>query len=111
MPKLMVDFITSLDGYGAAEGWPGFWGMEGPEYLGRLAEEEEHTIPMGATTYRLMAGNGRDGRRVRKPGGSSRLRRVERDAEGGVLLHAGGAPCRGRTRNWSPAMRPRPCVP
>lgn len=67
MPKLMVDFITSLDGYGAAEGWPGFWGMEGPEYLGRLAEEEEHTIPMGATTYRLMAGNGRDGRRVRKP--------------------------------------------
>ena len=29
MPDLMVDFITSLDGYAAAEGWPGFWGMEG----------------------------------------------------------------------------------
>ena len=34
MPSLMVDFIISLDGYGAADGWPGYWGMEGPEYLG-----------------------------------------------------------------------------
>ena len=33
MPELMIDFITSLDGYGAADGWPGFWGLEGPEYL------------------------------------------------------------------------------
>ena len=31
MPELMVDFITSLDGYGAADGWPGWWGLEGPE--------------------------------------------------------------------------------
>jgi len=23
MHELVVDFITSLDGYGAAEGWPG----------------------------------------------------------------------------------------
>jgi hypothetical protein len=30
MPELMIDFITSLDGYGAAEGWPGFWGSKGP---------------------------------------------------------------------------------
>jgi len=37
MPELMIDFITSLDGYGAAEGWPGFWGLEGPEYLAWLA--------------------------------------------------------------------------
>ena len=28
MGTLMIDFITSLDGYGAAEGWPGWWGME-----------------------------------------------------------------------------------
>jgi dihydrofolate reductase len=54
--SLMVDFIISLDGYGAAEGWPGFWGMEGPEYLGWLDEQEEHTALMGATTYRLMSG-------------------------------------------------------
>jgi dihydrofolate reductase len=56
MQTLMVDFIISLDGYGAAEGWPGFWGMEGPEYLGWLEEQEEHTALMGATTYRLMSG-------------------------------------------------------
>ena len=29
MPELLIDFITSLDGYGAAEGWPGWWGLEG----------------------------------------------------------------------------------
>jgi dihydrofolate reductase len=55
MGTLMVDFITSLDGYGAAEGWPGWWGMESPEYLGWLDEQPEHTLLMGATTYRLMA--------------------------------------------------------
>ena len=27
MRTLMVDFITSLDGYAAAEGWPGWWGL------------------------------------------------------------------------------------
>src|SRR5688572_25383829 len=32
MPELMVDYITSLDGFGAADGWPGLWGMGGPEY-------------------------------------------------------------------------------
>jgi dihydrofolate reductase len=53
---LMIDFIISLDGYGAAEGWPGFWGLEGPEYLGWLDEQEEHTALMGATTYRMMSG-------------------------------------------------------
>jgi len=54
----MVDFIMSLDGYGAAEGWPGYWGMEGPEYLAWIEEDEaqEHATLMGATTYRLMSG-------------------------------------------------------
>ena len=58
MPELLVDFITSLDGYGAAEGWPGFWGLEGPEYLAWLEDqpEEAYTILMGANTYRLMSG-------------------------------------------------------
>ena len=55
MGTLMVDFITSLDGYGAAEGWPGWWGMESPEYLSWLGEQPEHTVLMGATTYQLMA--------------------------------------------------------
>ena len=58
MQDLMVDFIISLDGYGAADGWPGYWGMEGPEYLAWLEEDGriEHTVLMGATTYRLMSG-------------------------------------------------------
>jgi dihydrofolate reductase len=58
MPELLVDFITSLDGYGAAEGWPGFWGLEGPEYLAWLEDQPEanYTILMGANTYRLMSG-------------------------------------------------------
>ena len=32
MPELLIDFIISLDGYAAADGWPGWWGLEGPEY-------------------------------------------------------------------------------
>jgi len=58
MHELLVDFITSLDGYGAAEGWPGFWGLQGPEYLAWLgqAPERDYTILMGAKTYRLMSG-------------------------------------------------------
>jgi dihydrofolate reductase len=56
MGTLMIDFITSLDGYGAAEGWPGLWGMESAEYLGWLGQQPEHTVLMGATTYRLMSG-------------------------------------------------------
>ena len=57
MPELLIDFITSLDGYAAADGWPGFWGLEGPEYLGWLGEspEADYTVLMGATTYRVMS--------------------------------------------------------
>jgi dihydrofolate reductase len=58
MQELLVDFITSLDGYAAAEGWPGWWGLEGPEYLAWLGQqpERDYTILMGANTYRLMFG-------------------------------------------------------
>ena len=58
MASLMVDFIISLDGYASADDWPGYWGMEGPEYLAFIQEEEEndHIALMGATTYRLMSG-------------------------------------------------------
>ena len=57
MPELLVDFIASLDGYAAAEGWPGWWGLQGPEYLAWLGSqpEAEYTILMGATTYRVMS--------------------------------------------------------
>ncbi len=56
MRELLVDFITSLDGYASAEGWPGFWGLEGPEYLAWLSEQPDVTYVMGANTYRLMSG-------------------------------------------------------
>jgi dihydrofolate reductase len=58
MQELVVDFITSLDGYGAAEGWPGWWGLQAPEYLAWLGEqpERDYTFLMGANTYRLMSG-------------------------------------------------------
>ena len=56
MAELLVDFITSLDGYASGEGWPGFWGLEGPEYLSWLGEQPEVTYLMGANTYRLMSG-------------------------------------------------------
>jgi dihydrofolate reductase len=56
--ELLVDFIISLDGYAAAEGWPGWWGLEGPEYLAWLGQQPErnYTILMGANTYRQMSG-------------------------------------------------------
>jgi dihydrofolate reductase len=55
---LLVDLIISLDGYASAEGWPGWWGLEGPEYLAWLDEEakKDVTTLMGANTYRLMSG-------------------------------------------------------
>jgi dihydrofolate reductase len=58
MPEVLIDFITSLDGYASADGWPGFWGLEGPEYLGWLESDPEagYVTLMGATTYRLMSG-------------------------------------------------------
>jgi dihydrofolate reductase len=58
MPELMVDFITSLDGYASGEGWPGWWGLEGPEYLAWLEEDaaRDPILLMGANTYRLMSG-------------------------------------------------------
>src|SRR3954447_2179589 len=54
--ELLVDLITSLDGYASGEGWPGWWGSQGPEYLAWLEEQPEVTYLMGANTYRLMSG-------------------------------------------------------
>jgi dihydrofolate reductase len=56
-PELLVDFIVSLDGYASADGWPGWWGLEGPEYMRWLGEQPEgaYTALMGANTYRLFS--------------------------------------------------------
>ena len=58
MGQLMVDLIVTLDGCASGEGWPGWWGLEGPEYLAWLQQEAEknYTFLLGANTYRLMSG-------------------------------------------------------
>jgi dihydrofolate reductase len=63
MPELLIDFITSLDGYGAADGWPGWWGLQGPEYMAWLetSPDADATVLMGANTYRLMSGFAAEG--------------------------------------------------
>ncbi len=63
MPELLIDFITSLDGYGAADGWPGWWGLEGPGYLAWLGDQPEadYTVLIGANTYRVMSGLASEG--------------------------------------------------
>jgi dihydrofolate reductase len=63
MPELLIDFITSLDGYASADGWPGWWGLEGSEYLAWLetSPEADYTVLMGATTYRVMSGFAAEG--------------------------------------------------
>lgn len=57
MAELMVDYITSLDGFGGADGWPGLWGMGGREYAEFLAAEQaqDYRVLLGAATYRLFA--------------------------------------------------------
>src|SRR5438309_7144016 len=63
MTELLIDFITSLDGYAAADGWPGLWGLQGPEYLAWLgaSPEADYTVLTGANTHRLMSGFAADG--------------------------------------------------
>jgi len=102
MQKLMVDFIISLDGYGAAEGWPGYWGMESPEYLGWLDEQEEHTALMGATTYRLMSGFGAQMTDEPSMAGLTAMPKV-------VFSSTLEPRCPGRTQRWLTVTRSRPC--
>ena len=49
--------------YGAAAGWPSWWGLQGPEYLEWLGEQPEtdYTVLMSANTYRLMSGLAAEG--------------------------------------------------
>ncbi|MFB2597492.1 dihydrofolate reductase family protein [Herbiconiux sp. P17] len=54
---LTVDFFSSLDGYGSAEGWPGYWGKEGPEIIEdrRRTFEQEQVLVFGANTFRAFS--------------------------------------------------------
>ncbi len=57
MGSLTVDLFSSLDGFGGAVGWPGYYGKDGPELMGWLEEKlaEDHIVVMGANTYRTMS--------------------------------------------------------
>ena len=64
MPELVIDFITSLDGYGAAEGWPGWVGpgrARVPRLVGEDHPEADYTVLMGANTTGLVSGLATDG--------------------------------------------------
>lgn len=58
----MVDFITSLDGDASGEGWPGFSGLEGPEYLAGSASNPPVHPPSSSTAFN----NGIIGRQYRR---------------------------------------------
>ncbi|KAA8882083.1 dihydrofolate reductase family protein [Nocardia colli] len=49
-----VDFFCSLDGYGSAKGWPGYWGKEGPEVIEDRVRTfaQDQVLVFGATTFR-----------------------------------------------------------
>ncbi|MGO4535311.1 dihydrofolate reductase family protein [Leifsonia sp. 2MCAF36] len=51
---LTVDFFSSLDGYGSANGWPGYWGKEGPELIDDRVRTfaQDQVLVFGATTFR-----------------------------------------------------------
>ena len=53
-----VDYFMSLDGYGTAVDWPGYWGKEGPELLADRERTfaQEQVLVFGATTFREFAG-------------------------------------------------------
>ena len=100
MTELLVDFITSLDGYGAAEGWPGWWGLEGPEYLGWLGQAARTRLHDLDGSQHVPA-DVRIRLSIWDIGiGSEKRRRSQRDRtyqciQGGVLLDAASPRCRG----------------
>ncbi|MEE2030923.1 dihydrofolate reductase family protein [Rhodococcus chondri] len=57
MATYTFDVFSSLDGYGAAVDWPGYWGKEGPELLAQRAQTfaEDQILVLGATTYQVFA--------------------------------------------------------
>jgi dihydrofolate reductase len=103
MGELIVDFITSLDGYASAEGWPGWWGLEGPEYLAWLDERPDrgYTLLMGANTYKLMYGfasaaDASDSTETAETGAMAELTRHPKVVFSSTLE----APRRGPTPSW-----------
>ncbi len=51
---LTVDFFMSVDANGSADGWPGYWGKEGPDIRAdRLHTfQQDQVLVFGGTTFR-----------------------------------------------------------
>lgn len=54
MATYTFDVFVSLDGFGTAVDWPGYWGKEGPELVASRAEAfgSDRILVLGANTYR-----------------------------------------------------------
>jgi hypothetical protein len=96
MTELMIDFITSLEGHGAADGWPGLWGLGGPEYLAWLEDQPDadYTILIRAAG---LAGRRRGGARAQR-----RRQRVDAHPR---QPHAVPLPSRGESCGSIPGRR------
>src|SRR5919107_747516 len=73
MPELLVDYITSLDGYGAAEGWPGFWGLAG---LSKVVFSSSLSEPLSWPNTRLISEDPVEAVREMKAGGDASMRTI-----------------------------------
>src|ERR687890_637324 len=71
MPELLVDYITSLDGYGAAEGWPGSWGLAG---LSKVVFSSSLSEPLSWPNTRLISEDPVEAVREMKAGGDASMR-------------------------------------
>ena len=77
MGRSPIDLFSSLDGFAAADGWPGYWGKEGPDLMAWLEEKlaEDHALVMGANTYREDVADRRRRWTTRPSSGCSRFPR------------------------------------
>lgn len=57
MATLMVDYFSTLDGFGYGEGAEAYFGLSGPGMFDWISEQTagDHLMIMGANTYRTMA--------------------------------------------------------
>ncbi len=91
MQELMVDYISSLDGFGSADGWPGLWGDGWPGVPGVAGRGEHPAVRRAPRRHDLS-----DVRRLRRFRGGGLSRRPHRPTETRVLPDPAGAPALGQ---------------
>jgi len=84
MQTLTVDFIISLDGYGAAEGWPGLWGWKAPSIFSSTLE-----APLTWANSRLIAEDAVQAVRAMKESSDTSMRTLGSVSLRRDLLRAG----------------------